>query len=412
MKKVLILTVTAGNGHNSAAKSIRKRLQSATEDYDIEVVDTLHIFGGRVEYKAMKDGYSMMMSKAPKFYEKGFRMSKGMVGYNKTHGFHHLAALLCLTKLYRRINAFKPDVIYCTHFVPAVAISDLRLVYKVPATVIMSELDYYNTPFFEAATGVDYFTLSDQSMIWENLKNGFKKEQMIVTGIPVDPKFSGPIEKSAAREKLGLDQDLFTVLVMFGGGEWSGIVGLYENLIRTAKQKMQIIVINGRNKESFDTIAAMQCPDHIKLVNVGFVDNVYDYMFASDVAVTKAGGLSTTEMIAAGLPLIIYDKVYAQEKENLRFLLTKGFAVVFSKPSELADRIEDVRANYDAYRKNLQECKQNATEEIYSLIANAPAAVYDQTYIDSINYKTVKYKVKLALEKVLLDQINRSLNDE
>ena len=85
---------------------------------------------------------------------------------------------------------------------------------------------------------------------------------------------------------------------------------------------------------------------------------------------------------------------------------------MFSKPSELADRIEDVRANYDAYRKNLQECKQNTTEEIYFLIANAPAAVYDQTYIESINNKTVKYKVKLAPEKVLLDQINRSLNDE
>ena len=408
MKKVLILTVTAGNGHNSAARSIQNRLKSAAdEEYVIEVVDTLKIFGGNLRYKAMREGYSLMMSHIPKFYEKGFRLSKAIVPVNKTRGVHHLTALSCISKLYQRINAFKPDVIYCTHFIPAVALSDLRLAYQVPATVIMSELDYYNTPFFEAATGVDYFTLADRSLLEENVKNGFKKEHLVVTGIPIDPKFSTPLDKGLAREKLGMEKGVFTILVMFGGGEWSGITELYAGLIRTIKSRTQIVVINGRNQASFDEIAAMKTPEHINLINVGFVDNVYEYMFASDVAITKAGGLSTTEMIAAELPLVIYEKVFAQEKENLKFLTANGLAIGFSDANEIADKIEEIKARYDEYSARLKAFKQNATESIYHLIAAAPPAVYDDEYIASLKYAAVYYKVKLALEKVLLGQLKQ-----
>lgn len=413
MKKALILTVTAGFGHNSAARTIKNRLLAATDEkYEVEVIEVLKEYGNDLYYHLTKDGYSLIMSYAPRVFELGFYSSKQARDLNKTHGYPHHAALSCVAELYKKINEFKPDVIYCSHFIPAIALSDLRLVYKVPPIIIMSELDYYNTPFFEAALNVDYFTIPHEELLEENLRIGFKKEQLVVTGIPIDAKFSNHISKIEARKKLNIEENLFTILVMFGGGEWSGIAKLFKELIKVIEEKVQIIIINGKNKESYEEINNIIPPDNIKVVNVGFVENIVDYMSASDIAITKAGGLSVTEMIATELPLIIYEKVYAQEKENMHFLISKGMAVSYSDADDLLLKIKAVKQNYDYYINNLRSFKRNAVEDIYKLIKDAPKAIYDEQYIASINYSEVKKKVRQALHKKFTFDFDIDFDDE
>ena len=398
MKKVLILTVTAGFGHNSVARSINNRLLNATdEEYQVEVIEVLKEYGKPFYYWINKEGYSLSMALIPWFYEMGFFYSKMNVEENKTSGAHHHAALSCIAKLLKKVNEYKPDVIYCSHFIPAIALSDARLLYKVPAKVIMSELDYYNTPFFEAALNVDYFTLPHEDLVEENIKNGFRKEQLLVTGIPIGEKFEKKVGKKTARRKLKIETDMLTILVMFGGGEWSGITKLFKELVKNMDEKVQIIIINGRNEESYNEIAKLEVPENIKVVNVGFVDNIQDYMAASDIAVTKAGGLSVTEMIATELPLIISEKVYGQENENMHFLISKGLATSFSDAEDLVFKIKEVKQNYDYYVTNLRSFKRNAIEDIYNLINSQPKAVYDDEYIATINYDEVKDKIKTAL---------------
>lgn len=400
MKKVLILTVTAGFGHNSVARAIKNRLESAKEKYEVEVIEVLKEYSNHFYYWLNKSGYSLAMAYAPRFYEFGFFFSKLTPEENKSSGFHHHAALSFVADLYKKINEFQPDVVYCSHFLPAIALSDARLLYKVPPIIIMSELDYYNTPFFEAALGVDYFTLPHEDMIEENLKNGFRREQLIVTGIPIGEKFATPIDKVAARKKLNIRDDMFTILVMFGGGEWSGIVDIFKELIKYIDYEVQIIIINGKNKESYEKIANLEVPKNIEVVNVGFANNIEEYMCASDIAVTKAGGLSVTEMIATELPLIISEKVYGQEKENMHYLVSKGLATSFEDAKDLSYKIKEVMLHYDYYITNLKSFKRNAIEDIYKLIKKQKHAVYDANYIASIDYSEVKDRIKSALKNV------------
>ncbi|MCR4911711.1 MAG: hypothetical protein K5925_04235 [Bacilli bacterium] len=406
MKKVLILTVTAGFGHNSVARAVKNRLLSATDEkYEVEVIEVLKEYGKPFYYWLNKEGYAKSMSLAPVIYETGFYFSKNNYIENKTSGVHHHAALSCIEGLYKKINEYKPDVIYCSHFIPAIALSDARLVYKIPARVIMSELDYYNTPFFEAALRVDYFTLPNEDMVEENLKNGFKQDQLLVTGIPIGEHFATPLDKIETRKKLGIKEDLFTILIMFGGGEWSGITSLFKELMKSYTEEAQIIIINGRNEDSFNKIEKLETPENINVVNVGFVENIQEYMFASDIAITKAGGLSVTEMIATELPLIISEKVYAQEKENMHYLISKGMATSFSDAEDLVLKIKEVKQNYDYYVTNLRKNKRNAIEDIYKLINSQEHAVYDEEYIASIDYSKVKENIKDALKesKILSD---------
>ena len=398
MKKVLILTVTAGFGHNSVARAVKNRLENATdEEYEVEVVEVLKEYARSFYYHLNKDGYSLAMAHTPWLYEWGFFQAKKDPEINRVSGMHHHAALSCIEGLYRKINEFRPDVIYCSHFIPAIAISDARLVYKVPALVMMSELDYYNTPFFEAAPGVDVFTLPSEDMIEENLKNGFRREQLVVTGIPIGANFSKQISKKTARKKLKIETDMFTILVMFGGGEWSGITNLFKELVKNMNEKVQIIIINGRNQESYEKIAKLEVPENIKVVNIGFVDNIEVYMSASDIAITKAGGLSVTEMISTSLPLIISEKVYGQEKENMHYLISKGCATSFSDAEDLVLKIKEVKTNYDYYTNNLKKFRMNAIEDIYDIIKKQPKAVYNDEYIASIKYDEVKDKIRSVL---------------
>ena len=107
------------------------------------------------------------------------------------------------------------------------------------------------------------------NMVEENLKNGFKQDQLLVTGIPIGEHFATPLDKIETRKKLGIKEDLFTILIMFGGGEWSGITSLFKELMKSYTEEAQIIIINGRNEDSFNKIEKLETPENINVVNVG-----------------------------------------------------------------------------------------------------------------------------------------------
>ena len=59
---------------------------------------------------------------------------------------------------------------------------------------------------------------------------------------------------------------------------------------------------------------------------IGFTDRVADYMHAGDLLITKPGGLTVSEALAAGIPLAVFDPIPGQEEDNANFLETRGLA--------------------------------------------------------------------------------------
>ena len=226
---------------------------------------------------------------------------------------------------------------------------------------------------------------------------------MVVSGIPVNEKFYVEKDKKEAKEELGLNPNVFTIMIMFGGGHWAGGFKIFKELIEIVQNRnVQIIMINGRNKEGFNKVAKMHFPDNIKVINVGFTNQVDLYMSASDIMLNKAGGSSCTEIINKKLPMIVTEILPAQEKHNLKFLKEKGIVKSFKNKKELKEIIFDLmdhKDHYDTMVANTLLLRRNGIDILANLILSQPNAIYNDEYISNINYKKVVSQVKKALTK-------------
>lgn len=368
MKKYLILTVTAGEGHNSIAKAIENEL-AKNENNVIEKVDIFKEFATPAKVKFINDGYILACKHLPKLYNMFFRM------YQKRNPARRKTCPAQGTvrketpRLLKLIEEKQPDVIICTHFYPATIITNLRKKYEINAKVVSILFDYTVHPFFECANGVDYMFTPDNSFNDILIKKGYQKDQLKDLGLPVKTEFSEFMDKNEAREKLGFEKDLPLVMIMLGGGGFGGADKMLKKLLK-CKHKIQIAVVNGKDEESkkrIDTYLEKNKTQHI-VKNYGFIDFVYTLMSASDVLVGKSGGVSVNESMNKNLPLALSNNLVAQEFDNMLYLTTHSACINLSKKYTLTKAIDDLCENPDkleALKANIQKIKKpNATRDI------------------------------------------------
>jgi len=387
MKKILILSVTAGNGHNSCAKGMKKKLEELGGDQvEVKIIDTLKEFSTKKNYWIADSGYNFAVSKALPIYHICYNHYKRVSPDKRWSGGTQKTALSCTGGLLKEILEFKPDVIYCTHFYPAIAMTDLKLVYNLPCKVVVCNLDYVNSPFWESAIGVDYFVIPNEDFIEECLEEGFKKEQLLPYGITVDGRTLQALSREQARDELGLEKDLFTVMIMFGGGCWKGGMKIFKNILKSLKgRRAQVIMINGRNQKDYDRIQKMTFPEGIKVVNVGFTYEVPKYLASADVVVNKFGGTSVTEMLNVGRAMLITEKIPTQELYNLEYMKNKGVALSFKNRKQLKEKLlllnDDENLRHSMEEKAIL-LRKNATVDTAKLMLGFENAVYPNVNFD------------------------------
>lgn len=400
MKKILILTVTAGNGHNACAKGMKSKLESLGEEVEVKVVDLLKSYSTPTNIWVADSGYNIAVSKMLGLYCLFYNHYKKAKPERRYSCAAQGVALSTVDGLLREILEFQPDVIYCTHFYPAIALTDLKLLYDLPCKTIVSNLDYVNSPYWEACNGIDYFIIPHEDFIEEFKEEGFSDAQLKPMGLPVDERTLEVVDKKEARRKLGLDENLPTIMVMFGGGFWSGGYSIFKQLIDAVKGvNVQIIMINGKNKQGFDKIEKMKFDKGIKVLNVGFTDKVPLYMSASDFILNKFGGTSVTEMINKRLPMVVTEKIPEQERYNLIYMKEKGVAVSFKNKKELKRHVLELLKNptlIEEMANNTDALRKNTINELARFMLSFEKADYSNILKENIDIKKVRKNVKKA----------------
>jgi processive 1,2-diacylglycerol beta-glucosyltransferase len=167
---------------------------------------------------------------------------------------------------------------------------------------------------------------------------GIERSRIHVTGIAIMPQFSHAPSREEAAAELGIDPGKTTLLAMSGGAGVGGI----ENLVETAAalpRDLQIIALAGRNAELLERLQAIGARHAGRVVALGFTRTIERAMAAADIAVTKPGGLTTSECLAMALPMIVVSPIPGQEERNADFLLESGCAVKAVDPAAFAHKL-------------------------------------------------------------------------
>ena len=242
MKKILILTVTAGNAHNACAQTMRRAIGQRAE---VEIVDLFKAFSPRRYAWFSGRGYELAVEKLLPVYNLFYEHYRRADPRKRYRSATQRACLSAVAGLMQKLKEFRPDAVFCTHYNCAVALTDLRLVCPLPCFIVSACLDYTLSPFWESAIGVDRMVIPSEQFIAPCLERGYRAEQLLPYGLPVDVRFVGRGERDG----------IPTVLILFGGGTWGGV----EKLFRAADIPTICPDIS-RGRTSSSTSAAAEMP--------------------------------------------------------------------------------------------------------------------------------------------------------
>jgi len=172
------------------------------------------------------------------------------------------------------------------------------------------------------------------------------EERFIPTGIPIHPVFAaGEEEKRRRREEKRKELEISEepLILLFGGGE-----GLFDfpSLIHALDKltlPFSLLVLTGRNTFLWETLQTLRSSLHHKLIPYGFLQNpqeILDIYLAGDLLITKAGGLTVSEALAVGLPMILHRPIPGQESRNTKYLLEKEAALYAPRADILLRTVE------------------------------------------------------------------------
>ncbi len=356
MKKILIFYGSYGGGHLSAAKSIRDYIEKNYSDSQVELVDC-------VEY--VNKLFNKLTTKAYKDFSKNARWIWKHLYYESESGslsrICNTINRLMAIKLNRLIQEFQPDLIISTHPFSSQMCAILKEKGKLNCKVATILTDYApHNQWLVKSEFIDYYFVAQQGMVDDLVSRGVNKDKIHVTGIPLSSRFLQSYNKQKILEDYGLTSDKNTIL-FFAGGEFgfgkdktfNRLKAIIDNL-----PNLQVVAVAGRNekmKERFDELVkTTRTESNVKILS--FTNQVPELMSVSDLVITKPGGLTTTESLASGLPLIIIDPLPGQEEENAEFIENSG-AGIWVKDS---DNIESILLDIFNSPTKLEDMKSKA----------------------------------------------------
>ena len=372
--KVLILSCNTGEGHNSAANAIRSHLLSSGMECTIK--DTLTFLGNKASERVSDFYiYSTHSNLFGHIYQ---------IGSTINEVFDHLKSPVYLwnstysrkLEAYIQSNGF--DVVICVHLFPALAISSIRAKGRCQIPSIFVMTDYTCIPFLNE-TEMDYYVIPHEHLIEEFVLGGIPRNKIRPYGIPVGDTFFTRGLQAEARERIaesfGWDIPLHNnwFLIMTGSMGFGDTQGIIDEIMRQSAVTPEIIAVCGRNEDMLEELRKT----NRNLANVhptGFTDNITTLMDACDVLFTKPGGISSTEAISKGIPLIHTAPIPGCETRNAEFFHYHGMSY---SSTDIEEQVRiALRLCYDPeYRKEMtgaqkHNAKPDTCHNICSLITD------------------------------------------
>lgn len=353
MKHILILTADYGYGHRSAANAIAEALQETQgNDCQVEIVNPMDDPRAPAVLRDGESGYNKIVRVAPDLYKLGYDISDTRIvsGIVK-NGF----TLMLFNALRETLRAKQPDVIVCTY--PTYqeilfAIFTLER-YHIPVLTVVTDLATVNRLWFHPV--VDLCLVP--TVIVYNLATqaGLPAEKVKIVGIPVRPELvKGNQDGASIRRSLGWRENLFTVLAIGS----KRVEHLYDALwaLNHSGFPLQLIIAAGGDQEFYQRCQETEW--HVETHVYDFVSEMGTFMRCADCVLGKAGGLTVSEALACGLPMILVDVIPGQETGNADHVVAGNAGVLARAPINVLETmshwLENDRLYYHQQAQNAQ----------------------------------------------------------
>ncbi|MBI2921674.1 MAG: glycosyltransferase [Planctomycetes bacterium] len=363
--RILILAASAGAGHLRAAQALEAASRESRPDVGVMNVDALDRTP-KLFKKWYAQSYLQAVNHIPKvwgyFYEAYDRKTQS----SRTAKVMRLLDRFNAAGLYSLVDEFKPDRILTTHFLPSnVLLSSKRKerAFLPPVSVCVTDYDIH---FFWIHPDVTRWYVGSEEVKWQVHRKGVPLDRIVVAGIPIHPVFSKERTRLAAAAAAGLDPAMPTVLVLSGGFGVGHIAETVEAVLK-AQGDFQVAVVCGRNEDLKKQLGQLKAPQGKRLEVRGFVTDMENYLTAADFVVTKPGGLSVSEAIARGCPIVAYAPIPGQEERNCDYLMESGAAVKAKDPATLEYKIRLLLTDEGVRRRMAEAARRIAR----------PRAAYD-----------------------------------
>lgn len=378
MKKILILTADYGYGHRSAANAIAKALQETHgQECEVDIVNPLDDPQAPTIFRENQQDYDKLVREMPELYKLGYQVSETRLAGDLIKNTFTLALFKVLRKI---IHQKRPDAIICPYPFYQGILSTIFTIEKrhIPLLTVVTDLATVNRLWFHPAA--DLCLVPTQIVYDLAIDAGLPPEKVKITGIPVRPELvKGNQDQGSLRHKLGWRPDLFTVLAIGS----KRVEHLYDSVrvLNHSGLPLQLVVVAGGDDALYRRFQETEW--HIETHCYNFVTEMGMFMNAADCILGKAGGLTVSESLACGLPLILIDVIPGQETGNADHVVSGNAGALAKEPIEVLETIcHWLEKNKVTYFRQAQAAKQLGHPQAAYEVADLACAAIRPWQID------------------------------
>src|SRR6476659_2674579 len=237
LKRVLLMSASAGAGHLRAAEAFEKAFRATAGDIEVQHLDILN-YTNKIFRHLYSKAYIDLVNKMPEV--------PGWIYDKFDKPWKNERRRLALDKLNTRpfvkvLREYQPDMIVCTHFLPAEIVSWLRAKERIASRQAIVVTDFDVHAMWLCHHYEQYFVAIDEARVYLEAL-GIPASKITVTGIPIDPVFAGRKDKQEMRRKHQLALDRTTILLSAGGFGVGSMESLIAALLQL-KTRSQIVAV-------------------------------------------------------------------------------------------------------------------------------------------------------------------------
>lgn len=377
LKKVLILTLSVGSGHVQASSVIRDAFADGSDPIDVRTIDAIDL----------AEPWFPWLYVQPYWWMLRYRRELWRALYERRQHKRHRSTApgwvfrYGCVKVLREMKQLRPNLVIVTEIAAAeiAALGKREGWFSAPVLAVLTDF-HAEPPWVQPE--IDFYSVATEQAKAQLISWGVSPHRILISGIPINPTFALPYEREVMRGALGLKPRSPMVLLMAGGMGMAPLDQIAGYLERCG-MPLQAIAVAGHDRALYERLQRLRGKIALDLSSFAWTNRIPELMAAADLIVTKPGGLTVSEALASGLPMILTHPIPGPEERNIRYLVQHRVAIHAQSMAEIPSLTVGLLRQPEKRAAMSQRARELSRPEAGHAIAQVGRAMLEkETYID------------------------------